>query len=128
MSKSAFSVFVFSIYLFALGATLVAIPNVLLQLFGLPETGEVWIRVVGVLVLVLGYYYQGAARGELTDFLRWTVHARLAVLVFFTAFAVIGLVSPVLVLFGTVDAMGGLWTALALRADRAAQGKARASI
>jgi hypothetical protein len=128
MAKGAVSVFVFSIYLFVLGVTLVVIPNLLLRLFGLPETGEVWIRVVGVLVLVLGYYYQGAARRELTEFLLWTVHARVAVLVSFVGFVVLGMVSPVLILFGSVDAIGALWTALGLRADRRAQDPARATV
>ena len=47
MSKSAFSLRVFSIYLFALGSALVAVPNLLLSFFGIPETHEVWIRIVG---------------------------------------------------------------------------------
>ena len=37
MSKSARSVFVFSIYLFVLGTILLVIPNVLLNLFSIPE-------------------------------------------------------------------------------------------
>ena len=57
MSKSARSIFVFSIYMFVLGLILIVIPNVLLNLFTLPETNEVWIRVVGMLILILGFYY-----------------------------------------------------------------------
>ena len=53
MSKSARSVYVFSIYLFVLGLILEIIPNILLSLFFIPETSEVWIRVVGMLVLIL---------------------------------------------------------------------------
>jgi len=41
MSKSAASVFVFAIYLFVLGTVLLVLPNLLLSLFGIPETGEV---------------------------------------------------------------------------------------
>jgi hypothetical protein len=121
MSKSAMSVFVFSIYLFVLGTVLIVIPNVLLSLFGLPETSEVWIRVVGMLVLILAFYYSQAARGGLTGFFRWTVYARSAVPVFFIAFVVLGLAPAMLILFGVVDAAGALWTAFALRADRAAR-------
>ncbi len=50
MSKSAKSVLVFSIYMFSLGLILVLFPNLLLNIFSVPETNEVWIRVVGVLV------------------------------------------------------------------------------
>ena len=62
MSKAAFSVFVFSIYLLVMGFVLVVMPNHLLSLFQLPETNEVWIRVVGMLILILGLYYSTAAR------------------------------------------------------------------
>ena len=41
---------------------MLVVPNVLLPLFGLPETTEVWVRVVGMPVLILDLYYCGAAR------------------------------------------------------------------
>ena len=115
MTKAALSVFAFSVYLFVLGLVLLVVPNVLLGLFRFPETHEVWVRVVGMLVVILGYYYSTAARHELTPFLRATVFARFSVLVFFTAFVVIGLAPPVLILFGIIDAAGAIWTGLALR-------------
>jgi hypothetical protein len=115
MSKAATSVFVFSIYLFILGAVLVVVPNTLLALFGLPETNEVWVRVVGMLVVILGYYYLTAARNELTAFLRATVYGRFAVLLFFVAFVVFGFAPPILILFGAIDAAAAGWTGMALR-------------
>jgi len=117
MSKAAFSVFVFSFYLFALGLILVVIPNVLLSLFRVPETTEVWVRVVGMLVLILGFYYSTAARNELTSFLRATVYGRLAVLIFFIAFVALGLAPPILIMFGVIDAAAATWTGVALRAQ-----------
>ena len=117
MSKGATSVFVFSIYLFVLGMMLVAVPNVLLSPFGFAETTDVWVRVVGMLVLILGYYYNHAARQDLTSFFRCTVYARFGVLAFFVAYVALGLAPPALVLFGVVDAAAALWTALTLRAD-----------
>ncbi len=53
---------------------------------------------------------------------RATVVARAAVLVSFIAFAVLGLVKPILVLFGAIDFLGTTWTWLALRTDGAAGG------
>lgn len=114
MTKAAFSVFVFSVYLFVLGSVLLVVPNVLLSFFRFPETHEVWVRVVGMLVVILGYYYATAARHELTPLLRATVFARFSVLVFFIAFVVIGFAPPVLILFGAIDAAGAIWTGLAL--------------
>lgn len=117
MNKAAFSVFVFSIYLYALGLVLVAFPNAFLSLFHIPETNEVWIRVVGMLVLIIGFYYSTAAQNDFTAFLRATVYARFAVLAFFAAFALAGFAPPVLVLFGVIDAAAATWTGFALRAD-----------
>ena len=120
MSKGARSVFVFGLYLIVLGIVLIVVPNVLLDMFFLPSTTEVWVRVVGMLVLFLGYYYIQAARKELTDFLRWTLYPRSTVIVFFAAFVLLGFAKPPLILFGVVDLLGVVWTALALRSPRTA--------
>lgn len=121
MSKSAFSLRVFSIYMFVLGSALVAIPNLLLSFFGTPESQEVWIRVVGVTLLDIGYLAFMASGSELRVFFRWSVHARLAVPVFLVAFVALGLAPPVLLLFGAIDVAGAVWTAVSLRADGLAQ-------
>lgn len=121
MSKSAFSLRVFSIYMFTLGSVLVVTPNLLLSFFGVPETHEVWIRVVGVLVLVIGYVIFMASRNELLAVFRWSVPARLSVTAFFFAFVAMGLAPPILVLIGAIDAAGATWTAICLRADGLAQ-------
>lgn len=68
MSKSAFSVKAFGIYLLVLGVGLAFAPNLLLSAFGMPVTSEVWIRVVGVLVFNIGIYYIYAARCEAKAF------------------------------------------------------------
>jgi hypothetical protein len=121
MSKSAFSLRVFSIYMFALGAVLVAAPNLLLSFFDVPETHEVWIRVVGMLVLILGYLDFMASRNELVAYFHWTVPARLSVPAFFVAFVALGLAPPILVLFGAIDGAAAIWTAVCLRADSLTQ-------
>ena len=107
--------------MFALGSVLVAAPNLMLSFFGIPETHEVWIRVVGVLVLSVGYLDFMASCSELLVFFRWSVTARLAVLVFFVAFVALGFAPLILVLFGAIDAAGAIWTAVCLRADGLAQ-------
>ena len=117
MSKAAMSVQVFAGYLLLLGLVLVLSPNTLLRAFRMAPTGEVWIRVVGMLVLVLAFYYWNAAHAGLTGFFGWTVAARTSVLLFFIAFVVAGYAPPTLILFGIVDVAGAVWTALALRGE-----------
>ncbi len=70
MSNEAKSVFVFAIYLLLLGVTLLVIPNALLSLFAYPTTDEIWIRVAGMLLVMIAFYYIQAARNELTAFFR----------------------------------------------------------
>lgn len=116
MSRAAMTVFVFSIYLYLLGLVLIAFPDLLLALFRIPTTTEVWIRVVGVLVLIIGLYYTTAARHELAPMLRATVVGRFAVLVFFIGFVAAGFAPPILIAFGLIDAAAATWTGIALRA------------
>jgi len=117
MSRAAKSIFYFGIYVLLLGGILIVAPNVLLNIFKVPETSEVWIRVAGVMVLLIGYYYVRAATDEkgLTKFFRWTIYTRSSVIVFFSIFVLLNYVQPILILFGVFDLAGAIWTALALR-------------
>ena len=118
MSKTAFTIKAFGWYLLVLGAGLILAPNLLLSLFQVPQTTEVWIRVVGVVVVTEGIYYLAAAQGEAISFFRATVYARPLVLLGLAAFALLGLASPLLILFGCVDAAGALWTWLTMKSER----------
>jgi len=117
MSRAARSVFFFSIYVISLGVFLVVAPNILLKFFNIPETSEVWIRVVGMMVLLIGFYYFQAATNEegLTKFFRWTIYARSTVIIFFSIFVLLNFIKPTLILFGVFDLAGAIWTTLALR-------------
>ncbi len=117
MSPSTRSMTVWTVYVLLLGAVLLFIPNVLLSIFQIEETDEVWIRVVGVVVLILGFYYSQAARKGLEDFFRLTVFGRTALLLFFIGFVVAGFAPPVLILFGVIDFAGAMWTGHSLRLE-----------
>ena len=120
MSKSARSIFVFGLYVAVLGIMLIVVPNFLLRTISRTSATEVWIRVVGLLLLYLGFYYTQAARKEMTDFFRWTVYTRSTVIVFFAAFVLLGFANPPLIMFGVVDLLGAIWTGLALRSAKTA--------
>jgi hypothetical protein len=118
MSISAKSVVVFAIYLTGMGFGFVFVPNLVLGPLGFPPVTDVWSRVVGMMALLLAFYYIQAARTGLTAFYRWTVYTRVAAFFFFTGFALAGLASPVLILLGGVDLVTALWTAWALRREQ----------
>ena len=115
MSAAAKTVYYFSFYLYAVGLTLIFFPNFLLKTVGIPETNEVWIRIVGVLAFVIGYYYHNNAADNNLLFCRLTVRARFFVFICFLTFVLLEFVSPMLLLFGAVDAVSALWTWSALR-------------
>jgi hypothetical protein len=114
MSYPGKTLYAFGCYLVALGLVLLFVPNTLLSVFGLPGTQEVWIRVIGMLLLFLAMYDILAARSDLTQFIRWSVPIRASVVVFFAAFVLLGFVAPVLILFGVIDLASALWTRSAL--------------
>jgi hypothetical protein len=114
MTAAAKSVCYFGFYLYATGLSLIFAPNVLLGLLH-----EVWIRVVGVLVVCIGYYYHRAGAGNIQAFLQHTIPTRIFVFASFTAFVLLKLAPPVLVLFGTADLAGAVWTWFALKKDAA---------
>ncbi len=110
MLSAALTIRVFGIYLVLLGASLMIVPEWVLSTFGLPIPNEVWIRVVGMLAGMLGYYYLRAASAGLTPFFYWTVPARFAVLGFFGIFVSLGLAPTALLALGLVDAAGATRT------------------
>jgi hypothetical protein len=117
-SASAFSVKVFGVYALLTGLNLIFAPNVLLGMFGIPATTEVWIRVVGVVACNIGIYYWFAAKCEAKAFFEATVYARGFVFMAFAAFVALGLVHKTLILFGCMEVAGAVWTWLALRKEK----------
>ena len=117
MSKAAVSILVFGIYMVMVGLTMLVFPNQLLSLFGYPTTTEVWIRILGFIAAILGYYYIVAARYELTPFFWASVYARPLLIVCFVGLLLLRLAEPTLVLFGAIDLLGAMWTAWALRSS-----------
>lgn len=119
MSRAAKSLLIFGIYLCGLGLSLLLAPNLILQLFGVPPTNEVWIRINGMFLLCLSFYYVQTARNELTMFIRWTIWTRIAVIFYFAAFVLLLSAPNALLLFGLIDLLAAIWTWLALKKDEA---------
>jgi len=120
MNRAEKSLFVFGVYLCGLGLVLLLFPNLLLHFFGAPPTKEVWIRINGMFVICLAFYYIQAARHRLTLLIHWTVWARAAVIFFFTAFVLLVGAPKALLLFGLVDLLSATWTFIALKNDATA--------
>jgi len=117
MSRTASTIQIFGGYLMALGLGLIAAPNVLLPLFGMPQTSEVWIRVAGLVVFNEGVCYWFAAKSNAVPFFRASFYVRCLAPIVFGAFVLAGLARPMLVGFGLVDFAAGIWTILTLHTE-----------
>ena len=117
MTKSAKTVQYFGMYLVILSFGLMVAPNLLLPLFGVPPTTEVWIRVAGLIVLNEGVGYWFAAKSNATPFFHASCYVRCLNPFVFGAYVLVGWASPALVGFGLVDFAGAIWTFLTLRSE-----------
>lgn len=114
MSGAARSLYAWSIYVALVGVGFLLMPNVVLSVFQIDETEEVWIRILGLIVLGLPILYVAAARAEspgmflASVWFRWFIAAGLIVLALVEG-------PWQLALFASIDFLGGLWTFLAAR-------------
>lgn len=115
MDQAVRSIYAYVIYLIGLAGTLLLVPNLPLSIIGLPETHEVWIRIVGFTVLVLAIFYYIAARNRVRESIMVSIPIRLAVPVVFAGFVVAGFAPWNLILFTPGDVLFALWTWAALR-------------
>ncbi|MFO1329166.1 MAG: hypothetical protein U1F56_17535 [Rubrivivax sp.] len=112
---AARSLHVFGLYLLGAGLGLMLAPALLLAPLGLPAPADVWGRVAGLVVTVLGIYDVVAARAGLMPLVRASVPVRGGVAALLSLAVVIGLAPPPLLVFAAVDALGALWTWHALQ-------------
>lgn len=105
-------------YVIFSGLQLLFIPNFLLATFGLEPTSEIWIRVLGMLVLVLSFYYYAMYKNGGKEVVRATVQGRLLFCTGLVIFVLTGMVKPVLLVFAVVETGLALWTLSEIRKER----------
>ncbi|MCB1324565.1 MAG: hypothetical protein KDK35_05035 [Leptospiraceae bacterium] len=120
MTHAALSVLLFGVYMLGEGLILLIMPNFLLSIFGIPETHEVWVRVVGICLLVFAYYYIRSARINDVAFFRFTTQGRTLQFVLFIAVVLLANAPVVLIMFSAVELASGIWTFIALRGEKSA--------
>ncbi|TVQ25525.1 MAG: hypothetical protein EA382_06800 [Spirochaetaceae bacterium] len=114
MNPSELSVFVFGVYVVAIGVGFLFVPNVPLRLLRFEPARDPWIRALGLVLIVLGYYYLDAAQAGAVNFFWATVWGRFGILIGTTGLAVTRQAKPQIVGFGLIDAGGAVWTMLTL--------------
>jgi hypothetical protein len=101
---------IFSIYMLLQGLALLVLPNLLLGLFGIPETQEAWIRLIGIALVILAYYYYQCVKHRITVFYSFTVPTRVFQFIAIAIIAGLEMISPIVVGFALVEMGFGLWT------------------
>lgn len=109
------TIFLFGYYPLLAGLSMVLAPAMPLEIMGLPVEGLDWIRMLGVVTMIVGYYYLNNGRLGVIQFARFTVHARTLIPFVFLAMVLVFDMSPIYIAFTAVDVLGGLWTWSALK-------------
>ena len=110
MSHPARSLYIFGIYIFIVGAAFIIAPGPISALLKLPMATVGWMRVVGLLALVIGSYDMVAGRSECLAYIRASVWVRFGFAAG-TAILVFTKQMPLTVLaLGATDIAGALWT------------------
>jgi len=113
------SFFWFGFWVLGCGLTLALFPSIMMRLADITASTDIMLRVFGtVLVYMAIYYFVAGRRKGFESLYRVSVYTRFSAPVVVGAFVLILKASPLIFIFTAVDALGALWTALALRADR----------
>jgi len=115
--QSSLSMFVFSLYMLTLGLAFMFIPNPIITIFGFEPVTDFWIRIVGLLLLILSVYYYMAVKEKAYNFYRWTTIGRLPIFFVFLAFVILNIAPPILLLFGAFETGCAIWTLQALKKE-----------
>jgi hypothetical protein len=110
---------IFAIYMAVLCVVFLVFPSHFAALFNLAPPDGLWIRIFGMVMGILAFYYLMAVRESDKSFYRWTFYGRLVVLPTFAVFVVLGIAPPIVLLFGAWDTSCGIWTGIALRREAA---------
>jgi hypothetical protein len=109
------SLYVQILYMLGMGAGFLFIPNVALPIFGFATTTEVWIRVLGALVIVFSGYYYACVKSEHVPYFKATVWGRYLFCACLVVLAVLQLGQPMLYVFAAVETSLAVWTHTALK-------------
>jgi len=114
MEAPSLSIFVWGIFFLGMGASLALIPGIILPIFGFEKPKDFWIRVLGIVVFIIGYYYVDTALHDLTHFFWLTVYGRYFLVLGYITLVVFKVAKPALLLFGAIEVVGASWTLITL--------------
>lgn len=117
MKNSTLSMRVFATYMAMLSMFLILYPKVFL-LLGFDDVSGPFVPILGYVVGALSFFYFMAIREQANNFYKWTVTARIPLLLFFIVLASMSVVPPIMILIGAWDSGCALWTRYALKHEQ----------
>lgn len=115
MNPACKTIYLFGFYPLLAGLSMIIAPALPLQILGWPIEGLDWIRMLGVVTMIVGYYYWQLGRNDVLGFCRYSAQARIVIPFVFAVMVVAFDMNPLYIALTAVDFLGGLWTASALR-------------
>lgn len=115
MNPACKTIYLFGFYPLLAGLSMIIAPALPLQILGWPIEGLDWIRMLGVVTMIVGYYYLQLGRNDVLVFCRYSAQMRLIIPFVFSLLVIVFNMNPLYIALTAVDFAGGLWTALALR-------------
>lgn len=112
MSHRARSLYIFGIYVFVVGAAFIIVPGPLSTLLKLPMATVGWMRIVGLLALVIGTYDMISGRSESVPHIHASIWIRFGFAIGTAVLVVTKQMPPTVLLFSATDTAGALWTML----------------
>ncbi|GAB3378252.1 hypothetical protein [Lysobacter fragariae] len=114
MNSPVLTLKVWSVYVVATGLGLLFVPGLVLALLGLPPPGDIWVHVLGLVAVVLGFYYWAGAVTLTRSFFVATVFGRCLFFAGCVGLVLLAAAPWQVILLGAVDLVGAAWTGLAL--------------
>jgi hypothetical protein len=117
MKRVEISILSWGIYLIGLGLALICIPVKTVALFGYESYEDLWIRVAGILSVVLGMYYIQVAKNQIYPLYRWKIIGHVFGMLCMVAFIVEGVADKRMIGTIAVESLACLWTVYAIRSN-----------
>ena len=117
MTKSGKSVFYFGIYVIGTGLLFILIPGQITALTQLPPIPSGWGSILGLLALIIGSYDITTGLSNLQPLIKVSVYVRFGFTIGTILLFLTGQMPVSILALGSVDALGALWTLMALKAE-----------
>lgn len=114
MKQVKTSMYVQTIYMFSMGLGILLMPKLLLPLFGFTPPEEIWIRVLGALILGFGYVNFECTRQEVVPYFQASVKGRLLFCAILFTIGLLKLTQPAIFLLAIFEAGLAIWASIAL--------------